>query len=118
MTHAETDHVVDNRFQALGDKGLQDVAFDRQAQTGHRGDLSRPPGGDDADFFGADRAARGLHAGHATALDVDAGDFALLDQVHAACVRTARIAPGHRIVARGAAARVQQAAVNRKRAVS
>ncbi len=37
-----------------------------------------------ADLLGPDRAARGLHARHHAALDVDPGDFAVLDQVDAA----------------------------------
>ena len=51
----------------------------------------------DAHLFRPDRAAGGLHAGHPAARHVDPGDFAVLDQVHAAPVCPAGIAPGHLI---------------------
>ena len=47
-------------------------------------------------------------------LDIDACDFALLDQIDATIRGTARVSPGHRVVPRRAAARMQQAAIDRK----
>ena len=90
------------------------MAFDRQPQSRHRRHLPRPAGHDDADLLGPDRAARGLHPGHRAILDIDAGDLAILQQVDAAHIGAAGKAPGHRIMARGAAARVIQPAIDGK----
>ena len=101
----------------LGDEGLQHVALDRQAQPGHRGDARRTAGDRHADLAGADRAARRLDAGDLPAVVArEAGDLAVLDDVDAALVGGARIAPDHRVVARGAAAALQQAALDRESA--
>jgi hypothetical protein len=52
------------------------------------------------------------------ALDVDTGDFAILDQVDAALIGPPREAPGHRVVPRGAAAGVVEAAEDREACLS
>ncbi len=65
-------------------------------------------------FRRRDEAARGLDAGDRAAVDANAGDFALLDDVDAERIGGARIAPGDGVVAHGAAARLQQAAHDRK----
>ena len=70
-------------------------------------------GGDDADLVGQDGAARGAHAAYAAVLAQDAGDFAVLDDIHAQAVRGARVAPGHRVVPRGAPAALQRRAQHR-----
>ncbi len=93
------------------------MALDRQAHPGHGSDLARAPGCHDRHFLGPDRPTRGLYAAHPAVLDVDAGDLALLDQINTALVRAARIAPCHRIMPRGAAAPVQQPAVDGKTAI-
>ena len=71
------------------------------------------PGGDDADLAGLDEAHRCLDADHLAALAADAGDFAVLDDVDAACAGGAGEAPGDRVVAGGAAAALQGAAHDR-----
>jgi hypothetical protein len=53
----------------------------------------------------------------ATVFDPHAGDFAVLDQVHAALVCPARVAPGHSIVPDRAAARLHQGALDREAGV-
>ncbi len=114
MPHAKADHTVDNGLQPFGDKGLKDVAFDRQAHPGHRRHLAGSACGDHRHFLGADRAARRLHAPHPAIFDVDPGDFAVLNQIDPARICPARISPGHRIMTRGSGAALVQAAVDRK----
>ena len=60
------------------------------------------------------RAARGLHALYDTVLNIDAGDFAILDDIDAKFIRRAGIAPGHRIMPRRAAAPLHQRALHGK----
>jgi MoxR-like ATPase len=74
--------------------------------------------GDAVASFGADRAARGLDAVAGAVADVDAGDFAILDDVDAAAVGAARIAPGHRVVPGGTATRCNSPPLIGKRALS
>ena len=62
----------------------------------------------------ADRAARRLHARHAAAGDVDARHLAVLDEVDAHPIGRARIAPCDGVVAGGAPARMEEAAVDRE----
>jgi hypothetical protein len=50
---------------------------------------------------------------HAPVLDAEAGNLAILDDVDATCVRRAGVAPGDRVMACGAAARLEQAAEDR-----
>jgi hypothetical protein len=61
---------------------------------------------------------RGLHARDLAVLDPEAGDGAVLDDVHAAPVGAPGVAPGHGVVARGAAALLEEAALDGKRAWS
>jgi hypothetical protein len=56
-------------------------------------------------------------AGHASRIAPHAGDFAMLDDVNAGARCRARVAPGDRVVAHGAAARLQEAAQHRIAAV-
>ena len=58
----------------------------------------------------ADLAARGGDAGHPVAVAQEAGHLAILDDVDAAPVCRARKAPGDRVMAGGAGARLQQPA--------
>ena len=67
----------------------------------------------DADLLRGDGALGGLHPGHPAAVHVDAGDFAVLDDVDAARVRRTRVAPGDGIVACIAAPPLQGAAHDR-----
>ena len=90
------------------------MALDRQAQPGQLAHARGIAGHSHADFLGADRAAVGLDADHAAVAHVDAGDFAVLDQVDPASVGTAGKAPGHRVVAGRACARLLEAAVDRE----
>ena len=68
-------------------------------------------------FSGPDGAARRLETGDAPAVARDAGDLAVLDDVDAERVGAARIAPGHGVVAAGAAARLVVGAEDRIAAV-
>ena len=67
----------------------------------------------DAHLARGDRAPGGLHAGHPAGRHVDAGDLAILDDVHAARVRRPRKAPGDGVMARVAAPPLQGAAHDR-----
>src|SRR5260370_29434614 len=70
--------------------------------------------GRDAHLSGADQATRGLDAfGGAVDAAANAGDFAILNDVDAARVGGAGKAPGHCVMARGAAAALQRAAKDR-----
>ena len=51
-----------------------------------------------------------FHAAADAILDVETRDFAVLDDVHAATICAARIAPGHRIMPHRAAATLDQPA--------
>jgi hypothetical protein len=81
---------------------------------GHRCQPARVSGDGESELRRANEASRRVDARHCAALDADSGDFALLDDVDAQRVGGARVAPRDRIVAHGPAARLQQAAVNRK----
>ena len=59
---------------------------------------------------GRDRAATGLHTDDAVALEVEAGDFAVLDEVHAHLVRLAGEGPGDIVMLGDPAAALQRAA--------
>ena len=66
----------------------------------------------DADALRLDGAARGFDALDPAVIDDEAGDLAILDDVDAALVGGAGIAPGNRVVARGAAAPLHRRANN------
>ena len=112
VPHPVGDHVVDAGLEPLGHEGLEHMGLDRKLDPGHRGNLRRAARDDDADPARPDAPARGLDARDAPALDLDASDLALLDEVHATLAGRASVAPGHSIVARGAAARVVEPAVD------
>ena len=86
------------------------MAFDRQPQARHFRQHAGVARDDDTDAVRGDRAARGLHANGLAALDVDAGDRALLDDIDAERVRCPREAPGDGVVARHAPAALQRCA--------
>ena len=66
------------------------------------------------DLAGADSPPRGLDPGDPVAVPQEAGDFAVLHDVDAEPVCRPGIAPDDRVVARGAAAALQQAALDRE----
>ena len=90
------------------------MAFNRQPHPGHCRHLPTAPGDHDTDLLGPDRPARGLNTSDFAALDINAGDFAILDQVNAPLIRPARIAPGHCVMPRCARAPLHQPAIDRK----
>src|SRR6185369_315522 len=61
----------------------------------------------DADLLRADGAVRGFEDNDLAAFDLEAGDLAILDDVHAARIGTAGIAPGDCVMARDATAALQ-----------
>src|SRR5680860_947797 len=100
---AEGDDDVEQRLDTLGDEGLHRVALDGQAQARHLGDARGIAGNRQRHFLGADESLLGLDARDATVLDAKAGGRAILDDVDAAGIGGARIAPGDRVVAHRAA---------------
>ena len=102
------DHRVDARLDRLRDQRLQGEALDRQAEARHLREHARVAGGDQSQLVAGDGAARGLDARDPAALGADARDLAVLDDVDAAGVGGAGVAPGDRVVARGAAAALQR----------
>lgn len=61
MSGPEGDDPVDEGFQRFRHKGLQQVTFDRQGQSGQRRDLAGMPGDGHADLLRLDRAAWSGH---------------------------------------------------------
>ncbi len=99
------------------DEGLQHMALDRQLEAGHAGELGRVAGAGERQLAAADEALGGLDADGPAIVDADAGDLAILDDVDAAAVGAAGIAPGDGIMPHGAAAALQQAAHDREAAI-
>ena len=98
-------------FKRLGDEGLQDVAFDRELLDAGLAHHLRGVAGDrDADLRRADRAAARDDADDAVALLQEPGHLAILDDVDAEPVGGMGEAPGDGVVARRAAARLEQPA--------
>ena len=83
-------------------------------EAGHRRDARRIAGDGERHLLRADGPPRGLDADGAAALDLDAGDLAVLDDVDAERVGGAGVAPGDRVVAHRAAAPLQQPALDRE----
>src|SRR5581483_6988362 len=83
------------------------MALDRQAEARHAREHARMPGDDDADLLGPDAALGRLHAFDHAVDDVEAGHFAVLDDIDAALVRLAGEAPGDRVMARDTAAALE-----------
>ena len=101
-------------FETLGHEGLQYVALDRKAHACMRHEPRGRACDAGADLFRADEAARGFDPEACAVLDAEAGDFAILDDVDAALVGGAGIAPGDGVMAHGAAAMLGEAALDRK----
>ena len=97
-------HHIEHGLYGLAHHRLERHALDRQAEAGHFGEAPRVAGHDQRKLPAADAPAGGIDGADAPAAALDPGDFALLDDVHAHIRAGAGIAPGHRIVARGAAA--------------
>ena len=89
------------------------MALDRKVETGHRGEDAAVTGHANRDAAGCDGAAIGLHTDDPVALQVEAGDFAVLDQVHAHLVRLAGESPGDVVMLGDPAAALQRAAHHR-----
>ena len=84
MAGAESDDGVDQRLQAFGDEGLQHMAFDRQAQAGHRRQPRGASGHGERDFLRPGRPARRFDAENSFGVDHEAGHFAVLQDIDAA----------------------------------
>ena len=97
-------HAGEDRLHRLRHQGLQGEALQRQADPGHAQHHAGVPRRGHADLGGLDAAAGGLHRLHrALGVADDAGDFAVLEDVHPQPVGGAGIAPGHGVVPGGAA---------------
>ena len=113
MPGAEGDDAGDDRLQGFGDERLQYVRFDRQIDAGFRCQKRRMASDGEADLFGVDRAARRLHAGDgAGCVAQKACNLAILDDVDAQRGSGAGVTPDDGVVARRAAAPLQEAALN------
>ena len=80
--------------------------MDRQAKARHGRNQRALPGHGLQHAVAADRAARGLDAGRATALDLNPGDFGVGMQLDATLGGPRRIGPHDRVVPGGRAGRV------------
>jgi hypothetical protein len=107
-------HAGKHRLHRLGDERLEGEALERHPQAGLLHDHAGVARRHHADPRGADEAAGGLHPLHRPVEGAaDARDLAVLDDVHAERIGRAGIAPGHRVVAGGAAAPLQGRAHDR-----
>ena len=95
-----------DRFEQLRHQRLQGMALEREADPRHRGNHGRMARSDDRHPPGGDRPAYGFDADRATVRHGDAGDLAVLDQVHPEGVRRARVAPRDVVVLGDAAPRL------------
>ena len=86
--------------------------LDRQPQARERANARDAAGDGKPDFRRADKTAVRLHALNAALLDAEAGDLTILDDVDAAFIGGAGIAPGDGVMANRAAARLHQRATN------
>jgi hypothetical protein len=93
--------------------GPATVALDGQAQAGHASDDAGVAGGDDGHLPCLDEPLGRVDTGHRAALAADAGHLAVLEDIDPLRVGRAREAPGHRVVARDAAAALQRCAEHR-----
>ena len=100
-------------FDRLGHHRLQRHGFHRQTEARHFRQNRGVAGHDHAQLVAINRALGGVDAHGAAVLGAHTGDFALLDDVHAHVGARTGIAPGHSIVAGGAAALLPQAAQHR-----
>ena len=101
-------HAVYGRLDRLRHQRLQSHALDRQAEPGHIRQHAGMPGHHDRQLAAVDIAQRGLDPGDLAARLAHARDLAFLDDVHPHVGTGPGIAPGHRVVARCAAARLPQ----------
>ena len=115
MTGTEGGDHVQQRLQRLAHERLQQVAFDRQPQPRHArrpdGVVRRPRG---RSCFAPMKPRVVSTPTTRPPSTSNAGHLAVLDDVDAARVGAAREAPGHRVVPRRAAARLQQPAGHRE----
>lgn len=86
------------------------MAFDRQVEIGHATERRGIASSSQCQLVAADEAARRFDPGDLTVFPPDAGHFALLDQIDAARIGAARIAPGNRVMAGRSATLLQQTA--------
>src|SRR6056297_1980401 len=90
------------------------MGFDWKAHAGHGGHTARGPGHAHRDLASADRPARGLNTAHRAVFNVDASNFAVLNDIDATAIGTTGIAPGHRIVTNRATAPLIETAFDRE----
>ena len=91
------------------------MAFDgHMGDAGKLHDMAGAAGNGNRHLLGADLAPCRRHANDFVAVAQEAGDLAILDDVDAAPVSSARIAPGDRVVPGGAGARLHQPAKDGK----
>ena len=90
----------------LRDQGLQRVGLDRQPEPGELRQDRGVPGPAEPDLAGVDPPAGRLHGHHPVAVLDEAGDLAVLDDVHAHLVALAGEGPGHVVVLGDARARL------------
>src|ERR1700744_1433671 len=109
MRGPEGDDRVDERFQAFGNEGLQDMALERKSEARPARRLRGMTGGGEGELAATDEAARRLNTGYAPGrIARDAGHFAMLEDVDAKLVGGACKTPGDGVVTRRAAASLQQ----------
>ena len=104
MRRTKGHHRIQAGFDRLADHGLEDVGLNGQAHPRHGRQLCRMSGHRQADPAAGNIPARGFQAGDAAPVPADTRNLAILNNINASLVRRPGIAPGHRVMARGAAA--------------
>ena len=99
----------ENRLDRLRHQRLQRIAFQRHLHTRRLHDHRSVPRRRDRDHFRADKALGGFHPfDRPISPAPDRNHRAVLDDIDAALGRSPRVAPGHRVVPRGACAHLQR----------
>ena len=106
------DNDIQYRLHGLGHHGLQGHAGDRQAKPGHLGEHGGVAGGDERELTCRYASSIGPYSFNAPISDVNSGDLAALDDVHAELVGSAGKPPDHRIMARDTSAWLNESAEN------
>lgn len=98
VTVGRHEDLVEEGLERLGDEGLKRVRGDRELEPDHLRDGGAEPGGGVEDGASLDVAARGPHACHGTAHDIDASHLGERVELDAQAACSARVAPDDRIV--------------------
>ena len=107
------DNHVQHRFEGFRHPCLERVTLQRQAQTGHAGDIPGVARSYAAYLPGADKSSAGLHARNRAAFAANTYHLTILNDFDPDRVGGAGITPGQGVVAGGATPALQRSPQNR-----